>query len=61
MCQPKEKRIEQKVTQDINHHRHQHIKHDGVEQNKGNEVLINQKIYQQIYHHLNQHINQNVK
>jgi len=28
MCKPKEKRIEQKVAQDINHHRNQHIKQD---------------------------------
>jgi len=60
MCKPKEKRIEQKVTQDINHHKDQLINQDVTEQNKGKEVLINQKIYQQI-NHLNQHINQNVK
>jgi len=61
MCKPKEKRTEQKVAQDINHHRNQHIKQDVAEQNKDKEVLSNQEIYQQINHHLNQHINQNVK
>ena len=61
MCKPKAKRIEQKVAQDINHHRNQHINQAVGEKNKGKEVLTNQEIYQQINNHLNQRINQNVK
>jgi len=61
MCKSKEKRIEQNVTQDINHHKNQNIIQAVSEQNKGKKVTINQKIYQQINQHLNQHINQNVK
>jgi len=56
MCKSKEKRIEQKDTQDINQHKNQHINQAIDEQNKCKKVIINQKIYQQINQHLNQHL-----